>query len=133
MLVVCAVASVLQVGGLAFYAHLSDRYGRRPVMMFGSVLGILLTFPIFWMVANGSVALLFLGMILATRYRYTGASLGTRPSRRSAAASPRSSRRALRRPAASAGDDLPRDHLRLGLVIIRLAREGSTVDRDAPV
>ena len=97
VLVAFAVASVLQVGGIAFYAKMSDGYGRRPVMMFGSVLGILLTYPIFWMIAEGSVFLLFLGMIIGmpvvqasiygpsaafisemfdTEHRYTGASLG---------------------------------------------------------
>ncbi|MFP5346693.1 MAG: MFS transporter [Actinomycetes bacterium] len=97
VLIAFAVGSVLQVGGLAFYAHMSDRFGRRPVMMFGAVLGILLTYPIFWMIANGSIALLFLGMIIGmpvvqaaiygpsaafisemfdTEHRYTGASLG---------------------------------------------------------
>jgi MFS family permease len=97
VLVAFAVGSVLQIGGLAFYANLSDRYGRRPVMMFGAVLGIVLSFPIFWMIAQGSTLLLFLGMIIgmplvqsaiygpsaafisemfSTEYRYTGASLG---------------------------------------------------------
>jgi len=37
---------------------------RRPVMMFGAVLGIVLSFPIFWMIAQGSTLLLFLGMII---------------------------------------------------------------------
>ncbi|HEY5856994.1 MAG TPA: MFS transporter [Aldersonia sp.] len=97
VLVAFAVGSVLQVGGLAFYASMSDRFGRRPVMMFGSVLGIALAYPIFWMVADGSPLLLFLGMIIGmpvvqasiygpsaafisemfdTKHRYTGASLG---------------------------------------------------------
>jgi len=96
VLVAFAVASVLQVGGIAFYAKMSDGYGRRPVTMFGSVLAILLTYPIFWMIAEGSVVLLFLGMIIGmpvvqasiygpsaafisemfnTEHRYTGASL----------------------------------------------------------
>ena len=97
VLVAFATASVLQVFGLGFYAHLSDRVGRRPVMMFGAVLGIVSAYPIFWMVQEGSTALLYAAMILgmpvvqaaiygpsaafisemfATRIRYTGASLG---------------------------------------------------------
>ncbi len=97
VLVAFAVGSVLQVGGLAFYAHLSDRFGRRPVMTFGAVLGIVAAYPIFWMIADGSTALLYLGMIIGmpvvqaaiygpsaafisemfdTAHRYTGASLG---------------------------------------------------------
>jgi MFS family permease len=35
VLVAFAVGSLLQVAGIAFYARQSDRYGRRPVMMFG--------------------------------------------------------------------------------------------------
>ena len=97
VLVAFAVGSVLQIGGLAFYASLSDRFGRRPVMMFGAIMGIVLSFPIFWMIAQGSTFLLFLGMIIgmpivqsaiygpsaafisemfSTEHRYTGASLG---------------------------------------------------------
>lgn len=97
VLVAFSVASVLQVGALAFYANLSDRFGRRPVMIFGSVAGIVLAYPIFWMIQDGSTFLLYLGMILGmpvvqaavygpsaafisemfhTQYRYTGASLG---------------------------------------------------------
>jgi MFS family permease len=97
VLIAFAVASVLQVFGLGFYAHLSDRIGRRPVMMLGSVLGIISAYPIFWMVQEGSTALLFAAMIIgmpvvqaaiygpsaafisemfATRIRYSGASAG---------------------------------------------------------
>ena len=97
VLVAFAVGSVLQVGGLAFYAHLSDRFGRRPVMTLGAVLGIVSAYPIFWMIAEGSPVLLYLGMIIGmpvvqaaiygpsaafisemfdTEHRYTGASLG---------------------------------------------------------
>ena len=97
VLLAFAVGSILQVGGLAFYASMSDRFGRRPVMMFGSALGIITAYPIFWMIANGSTFLLYAGMILgmpivqaavygpsaafisemfSTEFRYTGASLG---------------------------------------------------------
>lgn len=99
VLVAFSVGSVLQIGGLAFYAHQSDRFGRRPVMMFGAILGVIFAYPIFWMIADGSVWLLYLGMIIGmpivqasiygpsaafisemfdTEIRYTGASLGYR-------------------------------------------------------
>ena len=97
VLVAFAVASVLQVFGLGFYANLSDKIGRRPVMMLGAVLGIVSAYPIFWMVQQGSTPLLYLAMIIgmpivqaaiygpsaafisemfATKYRYTGSSVG---------------------------------------------------------
>jgi MFS transporter, MHS family, shikimate and dehydroshikimate transport protein len=97
VLVAYAVAAILSVLAVAFYGHLSDRFGRRRVLMIGSLLGILLAYPVFWMIANGSAVLLFLGFIIglplvqsaiygpsaafisemfSTQYRYTGASIG---------------------------------------------------------
>ena len=122
VLVAFAVGSVLQIGGLAFYANLSDRYGRRPVMMFGAVLGIVLSFPIFWMIAQGSTLLLFLGMIIGMPLVQSGSTArrrrssrrcsapstgtpaprsATRPPQLSAAACRRSSQPASPRPAVS--------------------------------
>ena len=60
-------------------------------MMFGSALGIITAYPIFWMIANGSNLLLgmpivqaavygpsaaFISEMFSTEFRYTGASLG---------------------------------------------------------
>ncbi|HET9648720.1 MAG TPA: MFS transporter [Microlunatus sp.] len=150
VLLAFSVGSVLQIGGLAFYAHLSDRFGRRPVMTFGAVLGIVLAYPIFAMIASGSTALLFVGMIIgmpivqsaiygpaaafisemfSTRYRYTGASLGYQTaSTLGGGVSP-----LIAASLAAAGGFAPvaiyiSITFVVGLVIIRLAKEGTRVD-----
>lgn len=79
------------------FAALSDRLGRRPVMVTGYVLMAAFAFPVFWMLAQGSTVLTvaafmislplfqamtfgpmaaFLGESFGTMSRYTGASLG---------------------------------------------------------
>ncbi|GAB3580956.1 hypothetical protein GCM10027445_52130 [Amycolatopsis endophytica] len=96
MLVASALACLFQVVGIGFYARLSDRYGRRSVIIGGSVLGIITAYPVPWALVNGSTALLYAGMVLGmgvvqsavygpaaafigevfeTRYRYTASSL----------------------------------------------------------
>jgi MFS family permease len=150
VLLAFSVGSVLQIGGLAFYAHLSDRFGRRPVMTLGAILGILLAYPIFWMVASGSTPLLFLAMIIgmpivqaaiygpsaafisemfSTEYRYTGASLGYQTaSTLGGGVSP-----LIAASLAAAGSFTPVTiyvaiTFVVGLVIIRLAKEGTKLD-----
>ena len=92
-----AAASAVQVVALPAYAALSDRVGRRPVMIGGSVAGALLAYPIFSLIGSGSVPSVLLGFLIgmplvqaamygplaaftselfATGSRYTGASLG---------------------------------------------------------
>lgn len=156
VLVAFAVGSMLQVGGLAFYAHLSDRFGRRPVMTLGAVLGIVSAYPIFWMIADGSTTLLYLGMIIGmpivqaaiygpsaafisemfdTKHRYTGASLGYQiASTLGGGVSP------LIAASLAVGGGFPPVAVyvmvtfAVSLVIIRLAKEGARVDlhADAP-
>lgn len=79
------------------FAAISDRVGRRPVMIAGLVLMAAFTFPAFWMLSQGSTVLTiaafmislplfqsmtfgpmaaFLGESFGTMSRYTGASLG---------------------------------------------------------
>ncbi|MFW0796839.1 MFS transporter [Gordonia sp. CPCC 205515] len=78
------------------YARLSDRIGRRPVMLAGLVGMIVLIYPLFGLMASGNLALIALAFVLSmvchgatygpmaayiseqfgTRSRYTGASLG---------------------------------------------------------
>jgi MFS transporter, MHS family, shikimate and dehydroshikimate transport protein len=78
-------------------ARLSDRIGRRPVMLGGNVAAVLLAFPIMFLLGSGSVWTVFLALFLGlaviqgfvggpygafaaelfpTRIRYTGTSMG---------------------------------------------------------
>jgi metabolite-proton symporter len=89
-------AAALQVFTMPAASLLSDRVGRRPVLITGAVLGIVLAFPFFWLLDTGSVPLVFLALVLAvsvvhaltygpvagfvaelfpTRLRYTGSSI----------------------------------------------------------
>ena len=92
-----AAGSLVQMFALPAYAALSDRVGRRPVMIAGSVAAIVAVYPILLLIASGSVLGVLLGFlvamplvqaamygplaaftteIFATGTRYTGASLG---------------------------------------------------------
>src|SRR5689334_1634235 len=92
-----AAGSLVQVVALPAYASLSDRVGRRPVMIAGSVAAMVTAYPILLLIASGSVVGVLLGFlvamplvqaamygplaaftteIFATGNRYTGASLG---------------------------------------------------------
>jgi MHS family shikimate/dehydroshikimate transporter-like MFS transporter len=92
-----AAGSFLQIFALPSYAALSDRFGRRPVMIAGCVAAIIAVYPILLLIASGSVIGVLLGFVIAmplvqaamygplaaftteifaTGNRYTGASLG---------------------------------------------------------
>lgn len=89
-------SSFVHIFAIPFFAWLSDRYGRRPVMLAGAVISITLVFPMFALLNSGSywlIALAFLvgnpiiqasmygpiGAFLAEKFetqdRYTGVSL----------------------------------------------------------
>ncbi|KAA9375674.1 MHS family MFS transporter [Microbispora cellulosiformans] len=91
------LSSALAVVGIVGCAALSDRVGRRPVVLTGALLMAVFGFVLFPMVNSGSTAVLTLALVLgqsilhplmfgplaalytelfATRSRYTGASLG---------------------------------------------------------
>jgi metabolite-proton symporter len=89
------IASALGLLTTPFWSYLSDRVGRRPVYLAGSVISLLFVFPFFWMLQLGAgfVAIaLVLAMnvghdmmygpmaatfseLFGTRVRYSGASL----------------------------------------------------------
>jgi MFS family permease len=92
-----AVGSLVQIFALPAYAALSDRIGRRPVMITGCVVSMIAAYPILLLVASGSVLGVLVGFLIAmplvqaamygplaaftteifaTGSRYTGASLG---------------------------------------------------------
>ncbi|MDO5700564.1 MAG: MFS transporter [Bowdeniella nasicola] len=90
------VASAIQIVMIPFFAHLSDRFGRKRVMLVGAVLSITLLWPMFWMFSTGLPRYVGLAFILGnpiiqssmygpigaflsekfeTNARYTGSSL----------------------------------------------------------
>jgi len=92
-----AAGSFVQIFALPSYAALSDRIGRRPVMIAGCLAAIVAVYPVLLLIASGSVLGVLLGFLIAmplvqaamygplaaftteifaTGNRYTGASLG---------------------------------------------------------
>lgn len=91
-----AVASFLAVFAVLLAGRLSDRFGRRPVLVAGIVGWAALAFPMFALWGSGNAVLIALGFVIGlafqsltygplgafiseqfgTRARYTGASLG---------------------------------------------------------
>ncbi|NUP73087.1 MAG: MFS transporter, partial [Sinomonas sp.] len=91
-----AGASVISIAFVLFGGRLSDRFGRRPIMITGLVLFAAYLFPMFALLGSGNVWLVFLAFTLAlifhstlygpfasfvseqfgTTSRYTGAALG---------------------------------------------------------
>jgi MFS family permease len=91
-----AVASFLAIFGVLLAGRLSDRFGRRPVLVAGIVGWAALAFPMFALWGSGNAVLIALGFVIGlqfqsltygplgafiseqfgTKARYTGASLG---------------------------------------------------------
>ena len=89
------IASFIGLFAVPFWSHLSDRLGRRPIYLSGSVLSLLAVFPFFWLIERGpafvTIAMVLvmnighdmmygpmaatLSELFGTRVRYTGASL----------------------------------------------------------
>ena len=96
LLVAAMVAAAVMGVATPVLAVLSDRLGRRRVCLYACVLAVLWAVPLFWLLGTGngvlitigfSVAMIafagvfapmgaFLPELFATRYRYTGASIG---------------------------------------------------------
>ena len=91
------IASAIGLVAIPFYGALSDKIGRRPLYLFGSVFSLLFAFPFFWLIDTGVAPLIWLAIVLGvnvghnamygpqaaffselfgTRVRYSGASLG---------------------------------------------------------
>lgn len=92
-----SLVTALHIGTLPLFATLSDRVGRRPVMIGGALSAAVIAYPMLWMLTSGDVTLLvlaflvglpivqaamygpmaaFMGEAFGTGSRYTGASLG---------------------------------------------------------
>lgn len=95
-LMMLTASSVLHIFAIPFFAWLSDKFGRRPVMLSGAAVSVILVFPMFALLNSGSywlIALAFMvgnpiiqasmygpiGAFLAEKFetqdRYTGVSL----------------------------------------------------------
>jgi metabolite-proton symporter len=91
------VASLVELAAIPFFGALSDRWGRRPIYLFGAIFTAVFAFPLFWLLDTRSSPLIYLALIIAfvfshaamygpqgaflselfgTRVRYSGASLG---------------------------------------------------------
>ncbi|MFC5458751.1 MFS transporter [Massilia niabensis] len=64
-LLAMTVANLLHIFTMPCFGALSDRYGRRPLLITGALLGAALTWPIFLLVNEGSLGGLILALILA--------------------------------------------------------------------
>jgi MHS family shikimate/dehydroshikimate transporter-like MFS transporter len=92
-----SIAAVIELFTMPAFGALSDRLGRRPVYLFGSIFTALFAFPFFWLIETSHTLTMTVGVVLAlvlghaamygpqasffselfgTRVRYSGASLG---------------------------------------------------------
>lgn len=64
-LLAMTVANLLHIFTMPCFGALSDRLGRRPLLLAGAFLGALLIWPIFLLVNHGSLGALILALVLA--------------------------------------------------------------------
>ena len=96
VLIGTVIGGLVEIASVLAFSALTDRIGRRPVMLAGAAFLALYAFPLFWLVDTGNAAVIVLAMSIgffgsaaifgpmaaffsetfSTRVRYTGASLG---------------------------------------------------------
>jgi MFS transporter, MHS family, proline/betaine transporter len=62
--VMYSASLVVQIALIGAFGALSDRVGRRPVLLAGSVAMAVVVLPAFWLVTSGQAGLAFLGLVL---------------------------------------------------------------------
>ncbi len=58
------ISSVIGLATMPLWSHLSDKIGRKPVYLFGTIASTLFVFPFFWMMGIGSVILITIGIVI---------------------------------------------------------------------
>jgi MFS transporter, MHS family, shikimate and dehydroshikimate transport protein len=58
------ISSVIGLGTLPLWSYLSDKIGRKPVYLFGTIVSTLFVFPFFWLMESGSVLLITIGIVI---------------------------------------------------------------------
>lgn len=58
------VAIILDVITIPFFGKLSDKYGRRPIYLFGCAFAAIMAFPFFWLTDTASILLIQISLIL---------------------------------------------------------------------
>lgn len=62
-LLAIVIASVIGLAGYPLAGWLSDKYGRKPIFVFGSVVAIVWAFPMFLMLHTGSAPIIILALV----------------------------------------------------------------------
>jgi metabolite-proton symporter len=65
ILLAVSVGAFLDIFAIPSVATLADRYGRRHMMLVGSLVSITAAFPIFWLFNTGTTAGVFLALVVA--------------------------------------------------------------------
>lgn len=79
MLAGVMISMTLALPAMIAYGALSDRIGRRPVYLMGTLGLMIVAFPFFWMIATKDTALVILAFVLANTLCHA-AMIGTQPS-----------------------------------------------------
>jgi MFS transporter, MHS family, shikimate and dehydroshikimate transport protein len=58
------ISSVIGLGTLPLWSCLSDKIGRKPVYLFGTIASTLFVLPFFWLMDSGSVLLITIGIVI---------------------------------------------------------------------